>query len=119
MAHRLAWEFYRGPIPDGMWVLHRCDNPSCVNPEHLWLGTPKDNALDRQVKGRQNRRPGDLRRVVPRGVGMGRAAKLTELQVLEIRALAAVLPQAEIARRYGVTPQHIGYIISRKNWTHI
>ena len=65
MAHRLAWEFYRGPVPPGMHVLHRCDNPPCVNPDHLWLGTPKSNALDRQAKGRQNRRPGDLRLTVP------------------------------------------------------
>lgn len=64
-AHRISWEIHFGSIPDGMAVLHRCDNPPCVAPFHLWLGTQKDNAADRQAKGRQNRRPGDLRRTIP------------------------------------------------------
>ena len=51
-AHRVAWELTIGPIPQGMQVLHRCDNPPCVNPEHLFLGTNHDNMLDRQAKGR-------------------------------------------------------------------
>ena len=51
-AHRFAWKLYRGPIPEGLWVLHRCDNPDCVRPDHLFLGTAKDNSQDMLRKGR-------------------------------------------------------------------
>lgn len=60
-AHKLAWIDENGPIPPNMNVLHRCDNPSCVRPEHLWLGTTRDNAVDRQAKGRGNRGDGSAR----------------------------------------------------------
>lgn len=53
-AHRISWELNFGPIPNAMWVLHRCDNPSCVRPDHLFLGTRSDNMLDCLAKGRHN-----------------------------------------------------------------
>lgn len=55
LAHRLAWELTNGPIPDDLWVLHRCDNPPCVRPDHLFLGTAADNAHDMMAKGRGRR----------------------------------------------------------------
>ena len=52
VAHRVIWEDVNGPIPDGLWVLHRCDNPPCCRPDHLFLGTPADNTADMIAKGR-------------------------------------------------------------------
>jgi hypothetical protein len=78
-AHRLSYELARGPIPPGMHVLHRCDNPPCVNPEHLFVGDQSDNMRDMYGKGRGANRQGEL----------SGAAKLTESQVREIKQLIA------------------------------
>ncbi len=65
-AHRIAWELTHGPVPDGLWVLHHCDNPPCVRPDHLWLGTRADNARDCRLKGRMNTAPARAARALKR-----------------------------------------------------
>src|SRR5262249_50208468 len=91
LAHRLAWEFNRGPIPGGMHVLHRCDNPSCVKPEHLFLGSHDDNMADKMRKKRH-------RFGVSRGSKHG-CSKLTEDQVRRIRLMSG--SSREIANALG------------------
>ena len=109
MAHRTSWMFEHGPIPDGLFVLHHCDNPPCVNPDHLRLGTHADNMRDRNEKGRaaSNPQPGESH---------GRA-KLTEADVLAIRADSRT--HRAIAAEYGVSRRQISYVKNRKLWTHI
>ncbi len=106
-AHRLSWEARHGPIPkgqDGLCVLHRCDVPSCINPDHLFIGTNANNVADRDAKGRGN---------APCGEANGNA-RLTDAEVVEIRSLAGTATQQDIATRFGVTNQHIGHILSWK-----
>lgn len=115
-THRLAWELANGPIPPGMFVCHRCDNPPCCNPAHLFLGTATDNARDRDAKGRQ-------RNVRPFGNGSANhAARLSEDQVRLILSMAnSGLSYRAIARKAHaqVLPQTIGKIILRQRWRHV
>ncbi len=106
-AMRVAWELTNGPIPSGLCICHKCDNPACINPDHLFLGTNADNVADMVQKGRNSSQVGTLN---PRN-------KLTEDQVREIRASPMGL--SEIGRLYGVTPQTIFGIRRRKIWRHI
>ena len=105
-AHRVAWRLSAGPIPAGLWVLHHCDNPSCVRPDHLFLGNHMDNVRDRMAK----RRP-----TTPRGSRNPRS-KLTESDVRQIRRLASSCSRPELAERFGVTPQAINQIVKRTCW---
>lgn len=105
LAHRASWELYRGRIPDGMCVCHKCDTPSCVNPAHLFIGTHADNMHDMVRKGLSNR-----------GEKNG-ASKLTVIQVCEIRA--ATGRHSDIAKKYDVSELNIDYIKSLKTWKHI
>ncbi len=107
-AHRLAWELVNGPIPDGIVICHRCDNPKCVNPQHLFAGTQADNVADRDAKGRNNQ---------PKGIHSGRA-KLTEEQVLAIRADPRG-DHALVAADYNVSRTLIRLVRQRRIWTHI
>lgn len=100
-APRVAWELMCGPIPDGLCVLHDCDNPRCVRPDHLFLGTHQDNVRDKTAKGRQSR-----------------ARKLTEADVSAIRSCYAIggITQRALAKQYGVCQQTVCDIIRRKRW---
>ena len=117
-VHRLAWELANGPVPDGLFVLHRCDNPPCCNPGHLFLGTIADNNRDMTMKGRHGAvvRPERL----PRGVGHGNA-KLTDDDVRAIRAAWARggLRQRDIAELYGVDQQVVWSVVHRRTWAHV
>ncbi len=96
-AHRFAWKLVNGPIPAGMKVLHRCDNPPCVRPDHLFLGTQADNMRDAASKGRLRT---SIPASIPESVGEKNGqAKLTEEQVLDI--LASSESQYELAKIFG------------------
>lgn len=105
-AHREAYELHYGAIPNCFHVLHRCDNPACINPEHLFLGTHADNMADKSQKERQ-----------ARGEGNG-IAKLSEADVLAIRQAGGVTQRA-LAREYGVNQAQIWRIQNRKQWKHL
>lgn len=122
-AHRVSYRLAYGEIPTGLCVLHRCDNPPCVNPTHLFAGTKADNTADMCAKGRN--RTGDqhpLRlhpELVPRGEARAHS-KLTATQVVSIRShFADGVLKAELARQFGVDFMTIHSIVNRKTWTHI
>ena len=109
-AHRVSFEIAHGPIPDGLQVLHTCDNPGCCNPAHLFLGTDADNHHDMDQKGR---------RVNPLGEAHG-MSKLTEGDVLTIRELSAAgYAQEAIARKFGIGHSTVSDVVNRKSWKHI
>jgi len=126
-AHRFSWELHRGSIPEGLHVCHKCDNPPCVNPDHLFLGTDADNLADMRRKGRWHRGfpKGEdhwSRRhpeAIPRG-SKHPQAKLTEDDVREIRRAAEAGETAlELAARFPVSRLHIYSILRRKTWRHV
>jgi len=106
-AHRVAYKLFNGDIPDGMFVLHKCDTPRCVNPEHLSLGTQSDNIKDCASKGRLVDNSGERH-------GM---AKLDAEKVLQIRASDA--KNGDLAKQYNVSETTIRFIRQRKLWKHI
>lgn len=110
-AHRVSWEIAHGAIPPGLWVLHRCDTPPCVNPEHLSLGTAAHNRDAMVRKGR-----GNYGAAGPPGAQNG-WAKLGEEQA------QAILTSSELgtvlAERYGVTPQTVYGVRNGTSWKHL
>ncbi len=113
-ANRFSWELHNGPIPDGLCVCHRCDNPPCCNPDHLFLGTDEDNAHDMWNKGRGVK--------LSPSIGVKNVnAKLKDEDIPKIRALLAdhSMTQNEIAEVFHVTKKVIWQIRHRKTWTHV
>lgn len=110
-AHTLSWVMKNGPIPDGLCVLHHCDNPSCINPAHLFLGTQRDNYDDAVAKGRHVSFP---------AVRQGEAnyfAKLNEAQAREI--LTSTKSTASLARIYKISETTIYGIRVGRRWRHL
>ena len=99
-SHRFSWIIQEGDIPEDMKICHKCDNRSCVNPAHLFIGTQKENLLDMASKGRHAN------------------LKMTKEDVLNVRLLIKQkVPDSVIARRYGVSQSSIYYIKNGKNWS--
>jgi hypothetical protein len=99
LAHRFSYQVFKGAIPEGLHVLHNCDTPSCVNPDHLYLGTHADNMLDKKRKGRCA------------------TTKLTDAQVAEIKLSSE--SGTSLAKRFGVYGSTISDIRTRTTWKHI
>lgn len=140
-AHRAAWTFLRGPIPDGLFVLHRCDQPGCVNPAHLFLGTQADNMADKIAKGRQARREKCANKTIRRGdeswsrnhperLARGERhgnAKLSDDDIRSIRERyrrgtpghRSPVSIKGLGREYGVSPYVIWLIVNRHGWAHV
>lgn len=117
-AHRVSWEITYGPIPDGMQVLHRCDNPACVRPDHLFLGTQQDNMDDMIAKGRKPMGCAVLH--APQNGESNNNAKLTEDVVRRIKQrLAEGAHQCDVAREFGATKTNVWAIAHGKSWTHV
>jgi len=110
-THRYSWVMHFGKIPKGVFVLHHCDNPSCVRPSHLWLGTHQDNMDDMRRKGREN---------FAKGEGHSQA-KITNKVVRKIRELSKrpELTQEKIGEMFGISQTQTGRIIRKKLWRHV
>lgn len=116
LAHRVSWIIHFGglsPYIDSLislCVLHKCDNPRCVNPSHLFLGTQQDNVVDKVKKGRQSSPHGEESHL----------SKLTEEEVNKIRELYKVgTSHKTIAKKFNISESNVGAIIRRETWTHI
>lgn len=111
-SHRMSWTIHNGPIPDGLLVLHRCDNRICVNPDHLYLGTTADNTADMMAKNRCARFPMRKGELVP-------TAKLTKENVAYIRSVYVKRKQptlATLAKQFGVDPTTIHSVVIGESW---
>ena len=111
-AHRLAWTLTYGPIPKGMQVLHRCDVRACMEPGHLFLGTPADNMADMDSKGRRAKQPkgeaSPAAKLTRRGAK--RLLRIWEDEGLSVRALG---------RRVGISKSQAHRIITGEQWAHL
>lgn len=122
MAHRHSYEYFKGEIPKGVLVCHTCDNPKCVNPDHLFLGTHYDNNHDRSLKGRSGKRvysESERKRysLMFRGENQTNA-KLTEKEAIEIYS-NKTLSNGQLAKKYGVSKSLVKNIRHKRAWRHI
>lgn len=128
LAHRVSWELRNGPIPAGQHVLHKCDTPSCVRPDHLFLGTQRDNNRDRDTKGRTARGGKNGARTAPERNPFVRdhgsklhgekhpQAKLTDAQAESLRRdFDAGEKRADLAAKYGISLTHVYRIGARSS----
>ena len=123
-AHRVSLVISTGFIPEGLHVCHKCDNPSCVRPDHLFAGTNTENRLDSAAKGRVPSGDSHPARTNPERLARGErqyCAKLTDEKVRHIRKLHASgeLKESHLSRKFGVSRATIRKVILRKSWTHI
>lgn len=109
-AHRLSYELFIGPITKGLYVLHKCDNPSCVRPDHLFLGTQKENVKDMWNKNRQGPRPGYPGEKNPQ-------SKLSKEDIIKIRKDLRL--HKEIAKDYNISRSVITRIKNKDLWSHV
>lgn len=111
-AHRVSWFIFNKNFPNNTNVLHRCDNPKCVNPDHLFLGTQKDNMIDKINKNR-GKFPGPT---IPLKGENNKNHKLTNEEILEIRKIGKSMLQREIAEIYGICQTQVGRILNKVHW---
>ncbi len=104
-AHRYSWELHNGPIPNGLHVCHHCDNPACVRPDHLFVGTDKDNAIDKTAKGRNGL------------IG----SRLTAGKAQLMRAMwdSGEYIHRELCEIFDVTESTTNHVVHRKTWRHV
>ena len=121
-AYRISYLIHKGTIPPGLLICHTCDNPSCCNPDHLWVGTHADNQRDCFLKKRRARGKNNGRHTkpetTPRGVTHGRST-LTDDDVRHIRRLGGTMPQAKIGELFNTPQTNVSLILRGLAWKHV